>query len=80
MGEIIDMEEFEEAWGKGLGGWNIEVKISEEQVHVNNDMGENKLWNPQYNFAQWNEKYSRERSQEIVEQEMPGMRKYIHKG
>ena len=91
---ITDMEEFRGAWEKGLEEWYIAANILEEHVggcremdnreleaqKVNIDIEESQLEIRQYKLAQRNETYSSERSQKIIEQSMPGMRKEIPKG
>ena len=47
-----------------------------EEAQVNNDIEENRLGN-QYKLIRRNEKFSRERSQKIIEREMAGIRKGI---
>ena len=47
---------------------------------VNNAISESPLENPQCKLDHGNEKYSRERSKKIIEQEMPGMRQEIPNG
>ena len=78
---------------EGLGEWNIEDKISDVPVDdcrevgnhelgeakVNNDLSENQLGNLQYKLSLRNEKFNRERSQRIIEQETQRMRKEIAK-
>lgn len=47
---------------------------------VNNAIAESQLEDVQYKLSRRNEKYSRERSKQAIEQEVAGMRKEIHKG
>ena len=84
---------FREPLKKGPEDRNIDTNILEEQVgdfhemgnseleeqKVNNDIVGSQLENLQYKLPHGNGKYSREQSQEIIEQEIPGARKEIHK-
>ena len=45
-----------------------------EEVQLNNALDVNRLGNPQYKLIQRRGEFSRGRSQEITEQETPGMR------
>ena len=80
--------------GKWAVGWNSNDKILEEQVgdyremgnleleehKVNNAISESRLGNTIQIPPHRNERYSRERTKKIIEQEMSGMRKEIPKG
>ena len=75
-------------------GWNSEDGILEKEVDNSHEMGnyepevekqannaiaESQVTGSQYKLMQGNGKYSRERSKEIIEREMPGARKEIPK-
>ena len=51
-----------------------------DERQVNNAVSESHLENLQYKLARCSKKYSREHTKQIIEEEMPGMRKEIHKG
>ena len=92
--KIVDRKEFKEDWGDGLVGWNSNDKILEEHVggyhelgnreleerQVNNDPSESQLGKPHSKLSQRNERYCRERTKKIIEQEMTGARSEIPNG
>ena len=53
----------------------IENYAPEGEKKANNDIAESQLDGLQYELTQGNEEYSSERTKEIIEQAMPGMRK-----
>ena len=52
--------------------------MEEEEREVDNDIGRSQLAGIQYKLTQWG-KYRRGRTNQIIEREMPGMRKEIPK-